>query len=321
MLYESFSLLLVFLSHTSSHFYDNQDDDRVYTDDLQQFLPTAQDPFITLNPTKLCEVDIDDDEGPPYMIVLIHSHLANQRRRDAIRNTWIRDLKHQDQPIVMLFVVAMTTDDAENERLIPEAHLYKDILQFNFTDLYKNLVLKSILSLRWAAEYCGNAQYLFKTDDDMFINGRLLLDILESSANSSMLIGSVYEHSDVHRSGIWAVDSIEYPSDHFPDYCSGTGYVMSMDVAKQLSDYRPLTQIIHIEDAYVTGLLALNLSIPCKHHDLFPNWMTTPRVSNVELFYQNKLLGVHGLTYDRMYQIWNRTLYEDLIPKEIIKLN
>ena len=320
-MYKPLLTLLVFLTQTESHFYDDLDGSTVYTEDLKKYLPHTSDPLITLNPSKLCDIPDDDDDGPPFLLILIHSHLVNKPRRDAIRNTWIRDIKRQHQPITLLFVVAMTTDSYDNDRLIQEAHLYQDILQFNFTDLYKNLVLKSVLSLRWASVHCGNAKFLFKTDDDMFINGKMLLNILETSANRSMLMGSVYEHSDVHRSGIWAVDSIKYPSDHFPDYCSGTGYVMSMDVAKQLSNYRPLTQIIHIEDAYITGLLALNLSIPCKHHEQFPNWMTVPRISNVELFYQNKLLGVHGLTFDRMYQIWNRTLYEDLIPNTILTSN
>ena len=314
-------LLLAFLTHSSSLFYEDQDVDTIYADDLKLHLPNNSKPIITLNPTQLCDVTEDDeDEGPPFVIILIHSHTSNTRRRDAIRNTWIRDIRHLNPPIALLFVVAMTTDDYDNNHIVKEAHLYRDILQFDFTDIYKNLVLKSVLSLRWVSEYCGNARYLFKTDDDMYINGKMLINILKSSSNSSMLMGSVYEHSDVHRSGIWAVDSIYYPSDHFPDYCSGTGYVMSMDVTKQLSNYRPLTQVIQIEDAYVTGLMARNLSIPCKHHELFPNWMTTPKVSNVELFYQHKLLGVHGITYDRMYLIWNRTLYEDLIPKEIMNI-
>lgn len=45
----------------------------------------------------------------------------------------------------------------------------------------------------------------------------------------------------------------------YPNYLSGTGYMMSLDVAEKLFNTALMTPIFHLEDVYVTGKILLIL--------------------------------------------------------------
>lgn len=44
-----------------------------------------------------------------------------------------------------------------------------------------------------------------------------------------------------------------YSGNTYPNYLSGTAYVMSMDVAQRLYNVSLSTPIFHLEDVYLTG--------------------------------------------------------------------
>ena len=50
-----------------------------------------------------------------------------------------------------------------------------DILHLDFEDNYRNLTLKTMLSLRWALDECQKFTYVLKTDDDMIVNFDVLI--------------------------------------------------------------------------------------------------------------------------------------------------
>lgn len=47
----------------------------------------------------------------------------------------------------------------------------------------------------------------------------------------------------------------------YPNYLSGTGYVMSADVAEKLFQIALHTPLLHLEDVYLTGNYNLKLII------------------------------------------------------------
>ena len=53
------------------------------------------------------------------------------------------------------------------------------MIQENFLDSYHNLTYKSVMWLRWTAEYCPKAKYLLKMDDDIFVNIFKMVDWLK----------------------------------------------------------------------------------------------------------------------------------------------
>ena len=45
-----------------------------------------------------------------------------------------------------------------------------DLVQGSFTDSYRNLTYKNVMGLLWVTQFCSHAQYIVKTDDDMFLD-------------------------------------------------------------------------------------------------------------------------------------------------------
>ncbi|MCA9460432.1 MAG: hypothetical protein KC550_07845, partial [Nanoarchaeota archaeon] len=66
------------------------------------------------------------------------------------------------------------------DKLRLENELYADIVQEDFQDAYKNLTYKGIMALKWIKEYCPNAKYILKVDDDIISNIFILLRHLHS---------------------------------------------------------------------------------------------------------------------------------------------
>lgn len=60
-----------------------------------------------------------------------------------------------------------------------ENNQYGDILQGNFIDSYHNLSYKHTMALKYVAERCTQVPYILKCDDDVIINGPVLLNILQ----------------------------------------------------------------------------------------------------------------------------------------------
>ena len=47
---------------------------------------------------------------------------------------------------------------------------YGDIVQGNFVDSYHNLSYKATMGNLWVSHFCKQAEFVVKTDDDMFID-------------------------------------------------------------------------------------------------------------------------------------------------------
>jgi len=144
---------------------------------------------------------------------------------------------------------------------------YGDIIQCHSRDTYTNLTLKSIAALEWTHEYCPWAQYLLKTDDDMFIDIHRLLRFIDkveteaikesgisrlhSQPQNPMDLGvdasesaSISEFDIELPPTIWGrlahgwrpirqrnskyyVSRTQYTSRVYPDFCTGPAYLMT----------------------------------------------------------------------------------------------
>jgi len=74
-----------------------------------------------------------------------------------------------------------------------EFERHKDLVQGNFIDSYRNLTLKAVLGLRWLSQYCRQAPFVIKTDDDTFINIFEIVRLMSENANQSQ-VGLVVTH-------------------------------------------------------------------------------------------------------------------------------
>jgi len=60
-----------------------------------------------------------------------------------------------------------------------------DLVQGNFVDSYKNLTLKAVMGLRWMSQYCSEAPFAIKTDDDTFLNIFEMVRLMQENAKKS----------------------------------------------------------------------------------------------------------------------------------------
>ncbi|NWH44037.1 B3GT5 galactosyltransferase, partial [Fregata magnificens] len=62
------------------------------------------------------------------------------------------------------------------------------------------------------------------------------------------------------RGSKWYVSREEYPGDTYPPFCSGTGYVLSTDVASQIYNVSESVSFIKLEDVFI-GLCLAKLKV------------------------------------------------------------
>ena len=66
------------------------------------------------------------------------------------------------------FLVPFPQNDRLSE-LFDESDKYEDMVITDHLDTYNNLTLKTLAAFDWMLTQCPQAEYLLKTDDDMFI--------------------------------------------------------------------------------------------------------------------------------------------------------
>ena len=80
-------------------------------------------------------------------------------------------VKNRNNNSTLLFFVGLPKDDIQSNWIIEhvkkESETYGDIVLINFEDKYKNILRKALAMLRWAIDFCPNAEHVIRTDDDV----------------------------------------------------------------------------------------------------------------------------------------------------------
>ena len=69
------------------------------------------------------------------------------------------------------------------KQLEEESSKYGDIIQGDFLDTYHNLSYKATMGNLWVAEFCSQAEFVVKTDDDQFID---LYEVTTNNYNNKL---------------------------------------------------------------------------------------------------------------------------------------
>lgn len=92
-----------------------------------------------------------------------------------------------------------------------------------------------------------------------------------------------------------------YSEKIYPNYLSGTGYVMSLDVAFKLYDAALTTPLLHLEDVYITGLCAKHAKVRPVNH---PGFSYIPR--KLDPCTLRNAITAHKVNVFNMYVIWGK---------------
>lgn len=224
--------------------------------------------YIINNPS-LCSGTLD-------LLIWVHSGPANFRRRIALRETWA-NAKHippiskdSTSSTTVIFFLGATTNQTLQSLIRYEAELYKDIIQEDYIDSYRNLTYKAMSGLKWIKRHCNNnIKMILKSDDDMMIYTSRMLDHLSLMTGyphkpvTSTIICDVWMNRKVER-GVgmkWSVSKEEFSRDRYPTYCPGLALLMTPDLVEKLWENALNTQYFWVDDVFFTGLLVEQLNI------------------------------------------------------------
>lgn len=116
-------------------------------------------------------------KGVPSLVILIASAPENIRQRNAIRTAWSRGLNGSPPAALTVFLVGRTENPEQDKVIANEVKDEGDVLLGNYKDSYRNLTLKTVHGLIWAGMHL-KPLYVLKTDDDCFVNTKVLNDVL-----------------------------------------------------------------------------------------------------------------------------------------------
>lgn len=202
----------------------------------------------------ICKVDTNNSEIT--LLILILTQHGNLKQRNALRETWLTHSKQNTDGVRYAFLLGETNDTKLRNLVDKETEHFRDIIKEDFVDSYANLTYKTIMGFKWAATKCGVANFVLKTDDDVYLNIPNVLNIVER--NGSLLQTHIVGDCTLKARPIrnkhskWYASVDSYPRKFYPGYCSGTGYLSSMNVIKQIYDVSPHVPFFHLEDVYVS---------------------------------------------------------------------
>ncbi|XP_055687215.1 beta-1,3-galactosyltransferase 5-like [Lutzomyia longipalpis] len=225
----------------------------------RRFLVDLRNFDYTINQKSCLELEMN-----PKFIVLVHSAPTKRENRDNIRQTWGGwKVDHR----VIFLLGAVSSQDIQREIQI-ESDFFGDIVQGNFVDSYKNLTYKHIMAMKWATEFCPEAEFIFKSDDDIFVNTPLILKFIQKLRNRKDLIFCHISWGPPvirDKNSKWYVSPEEYPNATYPVYCPGCAVLLTSDVAQKLHKAAETTPFFWVDDVYVLGTLREKIKARITH--------------------------------------------------------
>lgn len=251
-------------------------------------------------------------QNNPVLLLAIKSLESHFDRRQAIRQSWGNETTIRNKTIARIFLLGKSSqaDDFPDlsEMLQFESNQHKDILLWDYRDTFFNLTLKEVLFLEWISKSCPNIQYIFKGDDDVFVNTMQILeylDTLDKNKAKDLFIGDVITNAGPHRE-----KKLKYyvPESMFegvyPPYAGGGGFLYSGYLAKRLHNISYQVALYPIDDVY-TGMCLRKLGLAPEKHKGFRTFDILQKDRHVTCAYKNLIL-VHSRSPQEMIRIWNR---------------
>uniref|UniRef100_A0A4W5QE21 Hexosyltransferase n=1 Tax=Hucho hucho TaxID=62062 RepID=A0A4W5QE21_9TELE len=249
-------------------------------------------------------------KSKPYLLLAVKSLAPHFDRRQAIRESWGRVGVLANRTVATIFLLgnAAAVDHFPNlsGMLSHEARLYGDLLQWDYRDSFFNLTLKEVLFLDWFSQRCPDARFVFKGDDDVFVNTWKILDFLHNLPEikaRDLFIGDVITNAGPHRDR-----KLKYfiPESVFvgpyPPYAGGGGFLYSGELAMQLHIISQQVALYPIDDVY-TGMCLQKLGLVPEKHKGFRTFDIDEKYRGNPCAYKSLML-VHSRTPQEMIKIW-----------------
>lgn len=246
----------------------------------------------------------------PFLLLAVKTLAPHFDRRQAIRQSWGRAGVIANQTVVTIFLLGNATAGDHHpdlsEMLRYESIRHKDLIQWDYRDSFFNLTVKEVLFLEWIQTRCPGARFIFKGDDDVFVNTYRILDFLKGLSEPKardLFVGDVITNAGPHRDKkvkYFIPDSMYIGT--YPPYAGGGGYLYSGSIAARLHNVSQHVALYPIDDVY-TGMCLRKLGLAPEKHKGFRTFNIEEKYRSNPCAYKSLML-VHPRTPQEMIQIW-----------------
>ncbi|XP_069830893.1 beta-1,3-galactosyltransferase 2-like [Dendropsophus ebraccatus] len=242
----------------------------------------------------------------PFLVLVVLVESQDWESRHTIRETWGNESLY-DVDVVRIFLVGLPVriPDRTQQLLVEESEAFGDIIQQDFMDTYYNLTLKTLMAMEWVIKFCPSASYVMKIDSDMFLNVDYLVHKVlhpDLPVRSNYFTGFIVPGGSPFRdpSSKWYLPKEVYPSDTFPPYIAGPGYLFSADIAKKIYEVSQEIRVIPMEDVFM-GVCLYELHIPLTEP---PPGIFTGQKIDYDLCKFKNLVTVHHYEKEELRTVW-----------------
>jgi len=199
------------------------------------------------------------------VILLIVTRWTSFDLRGALRQMLKNDNRTKfEYKTIFLFNYDDSASKEDIKRIEDENTVYKDMLMPNVEDNYHTVGLKLLSSFDWITSLnLPNLKWVVKLDDDVIANQTRLDEhlVYHQKSGNDKIHCVVAKNAKPFRKpeAKWYITKMEWPYDHFPDYCMGFSYLVSPENIKKLFNTFKSSMdqsYIWMEDVYITGILA-----------------------------------------------------------------
>ncbi|MGH0135191.1 UNVERIFIED_CONTAM: hypothetical protein FKN15_073094 [Acipenser sinensis] len=247
----------------------------------------------------------------PFLLLAIKSLTPHFDRRQAIRESWGKKVKIGNYTVATVFLLGNATGMDNfpdlSEMLRYESNMHNDILLWDYRDSFFNLTIKEVLFLEWVTKSCSDVKFIFKGDDDVFVNTYRILEYLKSLGEAKakdLFIGDVITNAGPHRDKklkYFIPESIFIGQ--YPPYAGGGGFLYSGSLALRLYNVSHQVSLYPIDDVY-TGMCLKKLGLVPEKHKGFRTFDIEEKYRSNPCAYKSLIL-VHSRTPQEMIKIWS----------------
>jgi hypothetical protein len=213
------------------------------------------------------------------LLIIVNSYMGAERRRDASRSTWMKDLAAkygkasggERLEVEARYFVGRVEDPRKMALAEAEIKEHGDLTVLDFADGYASLGSKvPKIYEHVVANY--NATYIAKVDDDTWVNVDVFPLFIETMKSERSYLGLMMEGMEIlkgrHKN---AENKLPASMKTFPPYASGCATVVTHDLAMLLGR-PPIEPIKMVNDDAFFGILFFPFNIEFKTERRIHPW-------------------------------------------------
>ncbi|KAL3182030.1 hypothetical protein MRX96_039445 [Rhipicephalus microplus] len=248
-------------------------------------------------------------------LFFVHTAPSHWQNRAHLRATFFEEAAMTYFNWAVVFFIGEQDDPTVSLWTKLEADVMGDIVTLGYNDTILSLLHKFVGGMRWVLEYCPNVRSIVKMDDDVGVHPFELRRYLheELPLKSGDLHCYVWLRNTVYREpqSRFCVHVEDLPQDNYPLFCSGRSIIMTIDTMRKLYKASSIVKPQPIDDAYVTGQLALLANVGHVFINARIEWSDSDKT---EPMLDGKFLFTHeyfdyGLSIERRAQ-WGLLLWQ-----------